>query len=245
MSQGLKDSHQSGPERTVPAVVAAGRVHRPVNQKGAPHDGTAVYESPVAAVLAVVAIVAHGEIFSGWNYDLVTLNVFMDFRPPLGNDIGRNHLAPDWREGIVEWIDGRQRIMHGVRLIQEFGIDIDVPVDDLHVVARQSNDTLDEMLVVCERILENDNVAALQLPVRKDLFIPGAGAAENKFVYQQVIADQQGAFHRGRGNFEGLHDEAGSKQGQDDRHQERLQVFGNRGLIFAMSLLFFRRQLFD
>src|SRR6267143_5729465 len=102
MSQGLKDSRQSGPEGAVPAVIAAGRVHRPVNQKGASHDGAAVHEAPVTAVLAVVAIVAHGEIFSGRNNDLVTLNVFPDFGPPLRDDIGRNHLATDWRERIVE-----------------------------------------------------------------------------------------------------------------------------------------------
>src|SRR5882762_9665402 len=112
MSQGLKNARQARPESSLSAVIAAGRVDRPVHQKGAPHDGVAVHKSPVAAILAVVAIVTHGEVFSGGNNDLVALHVFPDLRPPFGDDIWRDHLASDRRKGKVERIDGCQWVVH-------------------------------------------------------------------------------------------------------------------------------------
>ena len=69
---------------------------------------------------------------------------------------------------------GCQWVMHGVGFIQALPVDVDLPVDHFQAVARQPNDALYEMLMVRKGIFENDNVAALQLPVREQLFIPGA-----------------------------------------------------------------------
>src|SRR3989442_12490612 len=87
------NARQARPEGSLSAVIAAGRIHRPVHQKGAPHNGVAVHKSPVAAILAVVAIVTHGEVFSGGNNDLVALHVFPALRPPFGDYIWRFPLA--------------------------------------------------------------------------------------------------------------------------------------------------------
>ena len=73
--------------------------------------------------------------------------------------------------------------MNRIRFIQSFAIDEHIPVDQLQTISRQADDALHEMLMIRIRILENDNVAAFQLSVGKQFFIPGAGPAENKLVY--------------------------------------------------------------
>src|SRR5258707_252151 len=58
------------------------------------------------------------------------------------------------------------------------------------------------------------------LPYRQHFFVPGPGAPENKLVHQQVVTDQQRAFHRRRRNLESLYDETSAAQGQNHRHQQ-------------------------
>jgi len=70
------------PKEDSEVIIAVG-VDGPVDEEGAAHDGFAVDKAPVAAVGAVVAIIAHGEIFS-WRHDqFVALYVFADFVGPL------------------------------------------------------------------------------------------------------------------------------------------------------------------
>src|SRR5258708_24430050 len=82
MHQRPQNAGQSRPEGAISAVVGALGIHRPVNQKGTPHDGIAVHESPIAAVLTVIAVVAHGEILFGRDHDFVALNIFPDLSLP-------------------------------------------------------------------------------------------------------------------------------------------------------------------
>src|ERR1700731_3674489 len=96
------------------------------------------------------------------------------------------------------------------------------------------------MLVVGIGIFENDNVAAFELTIRQNLLVPGTGSAENEFVYEQVIADQQGAFHGSRGDLESLNDKACAEQGPDYRHEERLQIFGDGRLVLVMLMFALR-----
>src|SRR5713101_10117875 len=96
-------------------------------------------------------------------------------------------------------------------------IDEYVSVDDLEMVSRQTDDPLHEMLVVGIRVLENNNVAALQLSIGQNFFVPSARSAEDELIYQQVVADQQSAFHRGRRDLESLNDKARPEQSQDHR----------------------------
>src|SRR6266403_4085546 len=72
--QGVKHAAQALSKSRLP-VISRSRVHRPINQKRTAHDGVAVNKTPVAAVKAVVAVVAHCKISSGWNDKLVALNI--------------------------------------------------------------------------------------------------------------------------------------------------------------------------
>src|SRR5260370_14785445 len=60
-----------------------------------------------------------------------------------------------------------------------------------------------------------DKLAALQFTVGQNFLVPGARSAENELIYQQVVANEQSAFHGSRGDLEGLNDKAGTKQGQN------------------------------
>ena len=82
MRERLNDAGQSRPEGAFPAVVTAFRFHRPINQKGPAHDGVTIDESPVAAVEAAIAIVAHRKVFSRRYDDFISAHVLPHFMRP-------------------------------------------------------------------------------------------------------------------------------------------------------------------
>jgi len=88
MGDGVENGEEALAEGGLGIIVAVG-VHRPVDEEGAAHDGFAVDKAPVAAVGAVVAVIAHGEILAGRYDELVALNVVSDFAGPL-DLYGRN-----------------------------------------------------------------------------------------------------------------------------------------------------------
>src|SRR6266481_5113911 len=145
-------------------------VDGPVNEEGAAHDGFAVDKAPVTAVGAVVAIIAHGEIFSGRDDEFVTLDVV---------------------EGIV----AGGRVMDHVGFIQGFAVDEDLLVHNLQTIAGKADDALHEVRMILVRIFEDDDIAALEVAVWKKVFVPVAAAAKDEFVDEQMIAYEEGLFH--------------------------------------------------
>src|SRR5438445_10231368 len=83
--QGVKHSAQALSKSRLP-VISRSRVHRPINQKRTAHDGIAVNKTPVAAVKAVVTVVAHCKISSGWNDKFVALNIPSNVASPFWFD---------------------------------------------------------------------------------------------------------------------------------------------------------------
>ena len=75
MHKGIEDAQQPLPESAVASVIGAGGVDGPIDKKGMAHDGVAIDKSPVAAVLAMIAIISHGEIFAGRNDHFISLNI--------------------------------------------------------------------------------------------------------------------------------------------------------------------------
>src|SRR5258708_15846982 len=100
MSNRVEDGEDALAEGSV-GVVVAGCVDRPVDKERAAHDGFAVDEAPVAAVGAVVAIIAHGEIFSGGHDEFIALNVFSNFVRPFDLHGWDAKLITGRPEGVV------------------------------------------------------------------------------------------------------------------------------------------------
>src|SRR5208337_163096 len=224
MRQGVENGGDALAERGI-GVVVAGGVDRPVDEKGAAHDGLAINKAPVAAVGAVVAVIAHGEIFARGNYQFIALDIFADDVDPFRLHRRNKHLIAGRREGVDQRVVTRGRIVDHVRLVERLAVDVDLLIDNFQVIPGQTDDTFYEMRMVLVGIFENNDVAALQVAIGKKFFVPLAAPAENKFVDQQVIANEQGALHRRRGNLEGLDDEAGAEQRENDGNQERFEIF--------------------
>src|SRR2546422_777860 len=91
-----------GPEGAFRIVVAALRFYRPINQERPPHDGITVNKSPVTAVLAVIAIVAHRKILPWRDNKLVPLHVLADLGLPFRDRVGGHHLSACGGERVVE-----------------------------------------------------------------------------------------------------------------------------------------------
>src|SRR5260370_42220005 len=189
MQQRPQNVRQSRPEGAISGVVGALRIHRPVNQKRTPADGVAVHESPIPAVLTVIAVVAHGEILPGRNDDLAVVDIFLYLRSPLRNRVWRHHLASRRREGVVKGIGKYRRGVHSVWFIEALPVDEHIPVDQLQAITGEDDDPLHEMLVIGVRVLENNDVTALELAVRKYFFVPSSGPPKNKVDHQKLVAD--------------------------------------------------------
>src|ERR1700690_1494512 len=76
------------------------------------------------------------------------------------------------------------------------------------------------MLAGINRILENDDVAMLNMTIRHE-GVPEPSAAIAQFVHQKVVADKQGVLHGFRRNLEGLHDESDDENRDDNGRQQR------------------------
>src|SRR5260221_1541827 len=219
MSNRVEDGEDALAEGSV-GVVVAGCVDRPVDKERAAHDGFAVDEAPVAAVGAVVAIIAHGEIFSGRDDEFVALNVFANFVSPFDLHGWNKKLITGRRKGVVQRIVAGGGVVDGGGVVQHFAVDEDLLIDNLQVISRQANDALHEMRMILIGIFENDYIAAFEIAVRKKLFVPVAAAPEDKFVDQEMIADEKRFLHRRRRNLESLDDETGAEKGKNHGNQE-------------------------
>jgi hypothetical protein len=80
--------------------------------------------------------------------------------------------------------------------------------------------------MIVKRKFEDDDVAATNIAIRQEFVVPRAGTFEDKFVHEDVVADQKRRFHGPRGNFERLHDESGTEEREQHRHQQHFQKFG-------------------
>ena len=124
-------------------VLALGLV-RPVDHQRLALDVLARQEAPVAAVLRVVAVVAHHEVLVRRHRD---------------RSVSLAHVE---RGHFVELRVGRRRLqeMH-VRLVERLAVDVDLLLAHFDRLARQPDDALDEVALRLLGILEDDDVAAL------------------------------------------------------------------------------------
>src|SRR5215813_5996479 len=122
---------QPGAEPTPPRPVRL-RVPRPVDQEGLAADLLAPHETPVAAVLGVVAVVAHDEVRAGRHHrGLAAVEVAAMGRRHGGNGAGAD-----------------------VGLFDHVAVQDHAVVDDLDGVAPYGHDALDEVARLVVGVLE-------------------------------------------------------------------------------------------
>src|SRR6202049_776714 len=134
--------------------------YRPVNDQRFADNIFPRHESPIAAVLAVIAVIAQHEIMPLGKNQLAVFHQFPHLQPPFafqakGGDVGSGEI-------IAEHIIGRFQKSH-VGLIQRLALDTDLLVLHPQVVARYSDHAFDKVLLRIHGIVKHDDVPALDL----------------------------------------------------------------------------------
>ncbi len=173
-------------------------------------------EPPVAAVLGVVAVVAHDEV----------------------------GIARDDR-GFAAVGVAAVRVLDRACAVGELGVGLDelpavhehLAATDLDPVTGRPDDPLDEISLLVLRVLEHDDVAPVRVPEARHAPVGERQlGAEEELVHEDVIADEQRVHHRTRRDREGLDHEGTDDEGQEDRDPDRLHVLTERRLPLGLRL---------
>src|SRR5271156_1244612 len=192
-------------------------------------------ESPVSAVVGVVAIVAHGEKIAGRHYDLASCHALCQIRRPARQNTAAKQIAIARRIVLHSRIQ-RQRIVLRVRFLQRSPIDEDLPVHDLDVVARQTDHPLDQVRRVRHRRVEHDDLLAVRLAPQRHL---QPGERDSRIVTRaaddQVVAYQNSILHRAAGNHSRLH-HRGFQQKERHHHPKPRQHLAPQAILARREL---------
>ena len=198
-------------------------------------------EAPIAAVVAVVAVVSHHQVAARRDLaaeSAVIVNAVLPSgeRPHAvdvdrrrgGVDGDRMHAVPD---SLLEPLRRRIRqalqiAIAAIRLLRPWlAVDADhlVLIDDL--VARQADQSLDEVLRGIDRVAKDDDVAALRLPGFDDLLLDDRQPyAVGELVDQDEVADLERRAHRRARNLERLGDERAQQEHDQQDREETFRI---------------------
>src|SRR5579872_3421982 len=196
-------------------VLIVGSRKRPVDEHRPPNDIFLRDESPVAAVEAHAAVIAHGEIVIRRHDQILTLNVGRKIDSPVAPDVrvivGRNR-----REVIAVGIRGPVSIVQDIRFIEGDAVAVHHAISEVNAVAGYADNPLDDIEAGRFRREEHNDVPEVHVSITNDRPDPvGLGSKLNS-IDEDVVPDQEGIFHRTRRDFEGLHDEGNDEQSYDE-----------------------------
>lgn len=208
--------------------LVGGSLERPVDEEGAAYDVLAWDEAPVAAIEAFGAVVAHGEDFAGGDDEVAVLNVAGELVAPAGGYVA---VVVGWDGGkvVAVGIEGVLGIVvvdghAGVGLVLCDAVEVDDAVAEVDAVAGDADGALDEEEIRLAGLEEDDDVAALDVAIEGE-GCPLSGRGEGDAVDEDVVADEEGVDHRGRGDLEVLEDE-----GHDEETDGEDGADGGEGL---------------
>ena len=207
----------------------------PVDEHGAADDVFARDEAPEAAVEALGAVVAHGEDLAGRDDEVAVLNVVGEFVGPACGDLivgaGRNggKVVAVGLEGVLGVVVGDGHA--GVGFVLRDAVEVDDAVAEMDLVARDADGALDEEEVGFAGFEEDDDVAAADVAI-EDEGRPFCGRSEGDAVDEDVVADEEGLDHRGRGDLEVLEDE-----GHDEETDGEDGADGGEGLERGLGMV--------
>src|SRR5712691_1194200 len=217
-------------EQSIPANAQRVRGNAHVDEEGPPHDVVARQEAPKAAVVGLVAVVAHHEVVRRGDDD----------RPPIvrGRTVGRGIAAdvarqlprPDLPQPELVLAHHQSYEMQRVRLVEALSVPVHRVARHPQRVAGGADDALHDVEVgrrVLNRSEHHDAVAA-RLAVAPHRQQPDAGerdlelAAVRRLVHEQEVPHEQRVLHARRRNTERL-DQIGAERDPDHhRRRERL-----------------------
>src|SRR5581483_7708674 len=161
------------------------RLHRPVDQQRPADDVFPRHESPIAAVLAVIAVVTHHKIAALRNDELAILDQLAHLQPPLAfHAVNHRHIGAG--KIIPEQIARRLDEPH-VRFNQRFAVDVDRLVHHTQAFSGHADHPLYEMLLGIHGIVKHNDIAARDSLVRHQVVAQSLPAIA-KLIHQQVVA---------------------------------------------------------
>src|SRR5581483_874255 len=193
----------------------------PVNEHGTPYYIFFGNESPKAAVITYVAIVAHSEVTLRGNDHVVALNVLLQHQLPIWKKIvvfGRR----DRGEVIAIRVIAVRTAVNDVRLVKLFSVAIDHAIAQMDAIPRHSDDALHHVQPRLSRRQENHDVASPDVAIGQQGAHPLCGRRKLFTIYKHVVADQQRVLHRTGWNLKGLNDKGDDKEtGHEDSGERR------------------------
>ncbi len=190
-----------------------GPVDGEVNDERAGDDLLTGYEAPEAGISAVVAIIAHDKVEVRRNQQLAVLNEALHLMPPLGIDSWIGRIGADGGKVIAVWRAGGG-LECDVGFVDFLAVNEELALNDADAVAGNSDDALDEVSGL--GVMEDDDVAALDVAIGKDPTGEFSGGGVNLLVHQEKVADEKGSLHAFRWNEERLKDKGEKKESDDD-----------------------------
>lgn len=203
-------------------VLVIQRHHDPLR---AAADLVARHEADDAAVGAVVAVVAHGEVVACGHGDRAEVGV--------GGEVGAQAYAVGDAEQVFVREDGVLRLFNAV-VLRGDAVDDEAVVEELHAVAGNADDTLDEAGVGGGGI-EDDDVAALGIGEARDAVV---GQRDVEIVGELVDEDTV-AFDDARQHGTGRHgvpvgEGTAEHDHQDNEHEEAAIAADEAGQVLRV-----------
>src|SRR6185437_5908618 len=193
VNESVPDPLDPAPEPLV-GIIILRSVYGPVDQHRLSSHRAAIHKSPVAAVLAVVPIISHYEIPVGRNHKFIVLNIVLDLIGPFRQEPNSRAIGIQRRERVRARIR-IESLMYSIRLPQQFSIDEDAPQHDPQPISRHADYALHVVRMIFILVFENDKVATANFAIRQELLVPGAVAAKNKFIHQEMIPREKRGAH--------------------------------------------------
>jgi hypothetical protein len=189
-------------------VLIVGRFEGPVNEHGTAKNVVARDESPETAVVAGVAIIAHGEIAIGRDNDVAIFDMGSHGELPFGGDHAFHR--GDGRE-VVTVRNVVATAMNDVGLVQRLPVTVNDPVFQVNPIAGDADDELHEKQSGLGRRDEDDDVATMNAAVGNEREPCGLWRGGNA-VNEEVVPDEQRVFHGTGWNLKGLQAESDDKK---------------------------------
>lgn len=163
----------------------------PVDDKGLPLNRLFGNKPPKSAVITVVPVISHDEVMffrNGNGTEAIAIAGVVTLHAPAG---------------VIT-----------VLVIERSAVHINSAVNDLDLVARQADNTFDEILALIHRVDKDNHVIPVGL-VDRDEGVAGKGHfyPVDEFVYKNVVPDKEGGFHGPGGDLECLNHEGSDEQG--------------------------------
>jgi hypothetical protein len=201
-------------------------LERKVNEQRLADDGFAGDEAPIAAVLAVVAVVAEDEVVAGRDDELVVFDKEAHADPPVGVDLGVGALEAG---EVVAEVVGRAGAVDGIGLGEGMAVDVDAAFAEAEMVAGDTDDSLDEVEGGVDGVMEDDDVAAMDgCGGKEGACAIGSGSL---LVDEEKVAYEEGGLHGFRGDAEGLDAEGDDEDRDNDEVEEGLERGEDPGLL--------------